>query len=414
MELKNYIHELYDKYNINSNYFRKTNKDNLQLFNSALVNKTSIFKDFKIETSVIKEGRLLFEDGIINRSSFNIRSNDATFINVAFYDLQFINCGIKNSVFINCYFEGITFKSSAISYTYFINCRFDNCQMTDFKLEKVTFVNSIPDILDITLEKKLSQIYNDGIEIINDDSLFDFININLNKDNNLAKLPSKKDRKEIKTTMKETILEREYTNTDDLIINNKNFENCIFTNISISAKAVDSTNFKNCIFKNCNFIQLKFFGTIFDGSNFINCIFKETEMYRCSLEEVNIDHSSTFNSKLISCHLFDTVIDCNTEDTVFNKTFKPVITQKKENNKVCNYNTVIDDIKNLLSKIESDEFVNSVQKPKEPVTEEEIYTYFSKKNINEAMLIISSITSMFCQQNLDNTAKTPNNANNEM
>ncbi len=55
--------------------------------------------------------------------------------------------------------------------------------MTDFKLEKVTFVNSIPDILDITSEKKLSQIYNDGIEVINDDSLFDFININLNKDN---------------------------------------------------------------------------------------------------------------------------------------------------------------------------------------------------------------------------------------
>lgn len=407
MEIKDFIQAIYKKYNISSKYYKKINSENLQLFDSAYVNRTTVFKGFKIECSIIKEGPLFFEDGIINRNSFNIRSNDAKFINVAFYDLQFLNCGIKNATFVNCHFEGIMFKSSAITNSYFINCRFDSCQMTDFNLEQVTFINTVPDILDIITEKKLTQIHNDKIKIIDDDTLFDFINIP-EKNCDLAKLPSKTNRKESKERMRETITDKEYSNTNDILIDNRNFENCIFININLSARSIDTTNFKNCIFKNCTLNMLKFFGTIFDGSNFINCKIDETEMYRCSLEEVNIDYNSTFNVLLNSCHLYETIIDCSIENTVFNKTNIPVISSKKETNNSHSYGAVIDDIKNILSKIESDDFINSIQKPKEPITEEEIYEYFSKKTINEAMIIISSITSMFCKQNLSTAQITDN------
>lgn len=404
---KNEIKQILQTHDITAWGYKDLDLQSLRLLENRDIHKLTAATGIAIINQSITKNNctLKIRECFISRNKVNMRIKDGFFIRTLFSDVTFNNGSFQNYLFINCYFKDTVIATSSFNRCIFLNCKFVNTHTMDTEFINCEFINSnIRDVLnefDISIKEQF-YITEEYIEY---SELFD------NSD----------------TSVKENHIEEEYLlsheegdvnmKEDTIIIDQtitnlelgKHYENCIFQDFDvISTDIKDDTEFYSCQFKNIKFISVNFLNVVFDDSVFDNCTFSNCTFSRCSLINTKLAENNKFKCHFFKVNFFNAIVECIMDNSFFDDCSiadSPEFNSNADERKNGNYYS-IDEISDKLQEINMilhhDQFIANIDKPDPEITEEDIYQYFNKLNLIQAMSLISSITQKISQKNTSN------------
>ena len=400
------LREIYEKYKIKDIEYKDIEVNKLSVLDQRQIHKLINTKGILIQTlSIIKHKNecLYIDEAIIQRNKISLRTTHSVFVRVKFDDVTFYDGSYKNCLFINCYFKNSVFNRNSFYNTSFINCFFDNVNIIDTEMKEVKFINSNPeDIMDDKNQSIIHSLQDIKVDHTPKEKLYAFLNCTgisdnqiKSEENNLAKLPSNGNGEEHMDKISE-IAEKCKTGQvyENIPIDLENylFSSCKFKNTIYSSKKIQApTQLIDCKFDNVEFNSVDFSDVIFDDSIFTNCRFNNCRFVRCSFINTKIDSDSTVIASFYKCNLYKMMFECTRELSRFEET--PFIESSSYSvSQLQNCTDIIKNLENVIQFINSNEFIESIDKPKPETTQEDVIEYFSKLNIVETMQLISFIT----------------------
>ncbi len=414
---KNEIKQIFHDYDITSWGFKDLDLQSLRVLENRDIHKlTSATGIAIINHSITKNNcTLKIRECFISRNKVNMRIKDGFFIRTLFSDVTFNNGSFQNYLFINCYFKDTVIATSSFNRCIFINCEFSNTHTMDSEFINCEFINTnVKDVLnefDISIKE---QFYITE-ENISYSELFG--SLDMAEERVQAKEKNLLLKEEGETNMNEDIIITDKTIT--ALELGKHYENCIFQNFDVvSIDIKDDTEFYLCQFKNIKFISVNFINVVFDDSMFENCTFSNCTFSRCSLINAKLDESNKFKCHFFKVNFFNARVECIMDNSSFdgcsieNLPKSNTITNEKITENYYSIEEICSKLEEIKVILHHEKFIESIDKPAPEITDEDIYQYFNKLNLMQAMSMISSITQKISQNNSTSNSSAQSNTTN--
>lgn len=414
---KNEIKQILQTHDITSWGYKDLDLQSLRLLENRDIHKLTTATGIAIINHSITKNNctLKIRECFISRNKVNMRIKDGFFIRTFFSDVTFNNGSFQNYLFINCYFKDTVIATSSFNRCIFINCKFVNTHTMDSEFINSEFINSnVKDVLnefDISIKE---QFYITE-EIIEYSELFDESDSSVEENHIKEEYLVSHEEGDVNMNEDTIIIDKTISNLDL----GKHYENCVFQDFDvISTDIKDDTEFYSCQFKNIKFISVNFLNVVFDDSMFDNCTFSNCTFSRCSLINTKLHESNKFKCHFFKVNFYNARVECIMDNSSFDGcSIKnlPKANAIKNEKEIANYYS----IEEICSKLEEikvilhhEKFIESIDKPAPEITDEDIYQYFNKLNLMQAMSMISSITQKISQNNSTSNSSDQSNTTN--
>ena len=406
--IKEKIISIYKENNIHTIGYTDLDKNNLSPLNNREIHKLEKAKAIKIERNNIihqKNMKIFIEDSLISMNKVCFRIKDSFFNNDLFDDVILDSGNYQNCIFINCLFRNAVFQANRFNKCFFINCQFENTISTDTDFDNNSYINTnVQEIKNENVKSVTDDLLN--AVIINDQSLFDFLECNL------ATLPSKEIKNGEENTMQEKSNKKQikqlFKETSPAL-NGYEYIECTFENMEINdIQVLYPSQLCECHFKNVIFSNAVFLEVYFDDSTFENCQFNNCQFSRCSFINAFFDNDSHLESVFFKCNFASAKVECDKKYSRFDQTYfeENVVDHSSKSIKTLqNKQDVIDRLNEVVTFLLSDDFDSSIEKPKPETTEKDVLDYIDKVGTEVALSLISSITQHMLQAKTDHIEK---------